>query len=219
VGGGRRLAAQARRRLSAPPLRDNGVVPRRVSPAHGLTLTEAAVLALLAIEGERTGYDLLQLAGRAIGHVWRPARSQLYTTLDRLARAGLASDRRVEQRSRPDKRLYRLTPAGREALDRWLTTVEVDAPDSFMLRVFVGGLIGPAALLPHLEQYLAEARERLARYEALAAHNSRRGHDYYHHLTLRLAIPRQQVAVAWAEEVLAELRTAAALEASASAEA
>src|SRR4029077_2564916 len=40
-----------------------------------LTTTEAAVLALLAIEGERSGYDLLKLATKSIGHVWTPARS------------------------------------------------------------------------------------------------------------------------------------------------
>ena len=42
-----------------------------------LTTTEAAVLALLAIEGEQSGYDLLKQASRSIGQVWAPAKSQL----------------------------------------------------------------------------------------------------------------------------------------------
>ena len=41
-----------------------------------LTTTEAAVLALLAIEGERSGYDLSKLAERAIGHMWSPAQER-----------------------------------------------------------------------------------------------------------------------------------------------
>src|SRR6185503_12547690 len=61
----------------------------RVPARTDLTLTEAAVLALLAIEGECSGYDLLKLAQKSVGHVWAPAKSQLYATLGRLTRAGL----------------------------------------------------------------------------------------------------------------------------------
>src|SRR5215216_4289026 len=89
-----------------------------------LTTTEAAVLALLAIEGERSGYDLLKLVSKAIAYIWAPARSQLYTVLPRLARDGLAEQRRVVQTTRPDKLLYRISPAGRDALTRWLETPE-----------------------------------------------------------------------------------------------
>ena len=53
-------------------------------PVRTLTQTEAAALALLSIEGERSGYDLLKQAEKSIGHVWAPARSQLYATLNRL---------------------------------------------------------------------------------------------------------------------------------------
>src|SRR6266446_5221183 len=49
-----------------------------------LTTTEAAVLALLAIEGERSAYDLTRLVAKAIAHVWSPARSGLYAVLPRL---------------------------------------------------------------------------------------------------------------------------------------
>src|SRR3954465_14352094 len=85
-----------------------------------LTTTEAAVLALLAIEGERSGYDLLKLVQRSIAHLWSPARSGLYSVLPRLVDGGLASRRRVAQSPRPDKHLYRLAPPGRAALDAWL---------------------------------------------------------------------------------------------------
>ena len=44
-----------------------------------LTTTEAAVLALLAIEGERSAYDLTKLVTQAIAHIWSPARSGLCT--------------------------------------------------------------------------------------------------------------------------------------------
>ena len=40
---------------------------RQAEASRTLTTTEAAVLALLEIEGERSGYDLLKLVSKAIG--------------------------------------------------------------------------------------------------------------------------------------------------------
>ncbi|MEA2750038.1 MAG: Transcriptional regulator PadR-like family, partial [Myxococcales bacterium] len=45
-----------------------------------LTTTEAVALGVLA-EGERSGYDLVKLARKAIGHIWAPAKTQLYAVL------------------------------------------------------------------------------------------------------------------------------------------
>src|SRR5258706_467188 len=92
--------------------------------AASLTTTEAAVLALLAIEGENSGYDLAKLAQKSIAHIWSPARSGLYAVLPRLERAGLARSRAVRQSARPDKRLYAIAPPGRRSLDAWLESIE-----------------------------------------------------------------------------------------------
>src|SRR5215472_6804806 len=106
-----------------------------------LTTTEAAVLALLAIEGERSGYDLTKAVDRAIGHIWSPAKSGLYATLPRLAKERLAHKR---------GRLYRISTAGRAALDEWLTTVEPGARETFFLKLFIGGLTAPEVLAQHV---------------------------------------------------------------------
>src|SRR5215471_463300 len=112
-----------------------------------LTTTEAAVLALLAIEGERSGYDLTKAVERAIGHIWSPAKSGLYATLPRLAKDGLAHKR--------DRR-YRISAAGRAALDQWLATVEPGARETFFLKLFVGGLTTREKLAEHLDQFVAD---------------------------------------------------------------
>src|SRR4051794_28545728 len=94
-----------------------------------LTTTEGAVLALLAIEGERSAYELAGLAERAIGHVWAPARSGLFATLPRLAGRGLVAVREAAgpRRARP---LYRLAPPGEAALQGWLEDVDAGAPQA-----------------------------------------------------------------------------------------
>jgi DNA-binding PadR family transcriptional regulator len=171
-----------------------------------LTTTEAAVLALLAIEGERSGYDLLKAVTRAIGHIWAPARSGLYAALPRLVTLGLARSRAVAQSTRPDKHVYRSTRAGRAALDAWLDTVEPGARETFFLKLFVGGLTTPDVLLRHVDQFIADTEARLDEYRVIERTNSNRGHDWYHRHLLRHALERTEQELDWADGVARALR-------------
>jgi DNA-binding PadR family transcriptional regulator len=171
-----------------------------------LTTTEAAVLALLAIEGERSGYDLAKQVARAIGHVWSPARSQLYAVLPRLVRDGLASSRRVAQTTRPDKQLYRITREGRRTLAAWFETVEPGARDTVLLKVFLGKLTTPEVLLEHLDQFRADVEDRLAVLREIEPTNTNRGHDWFHRHLLRYGIERAEHELRWADDVARALR-------------
>jgi DNA-binding PadR family transcriptional regulator len=166
-----------------------------------LTTTEGAVLALLAIEGERSGYDLERLVAKAIAHVWSPARSGLYASLPRLVRAGFATSRRIAGARGADKQVYGITRAGRAALDGWLETVEPGARDTFFLKLFVGGLTNDEVLLEHLEQFVADTEEKLARLRAIEPTNTGRGHDRYHRFLLELGIARAEQELLWAAGV------------------
>jgi PadR family transcriptional regulator, regulatory protein AphA len=179
----------------------------RTSPAQTKTITqtEAAVLALLAGEGEQSGYDLAKLAARSVGHVWAPARSHLYAVLGRLARDGLATARTVVQSDRPDKQLYTITPAGEQALEAWLLADSED-DDSFHLKVFYGALMPRMRLIEHIEAYRERLHERLDVYDAINETNTNRGHDYYHRLMLDFGYARARASLAWADEVLRKLR-------------
>jgi DNA-binding PadR family transcriptional regulator len=180
----------------------------RTTPARTrtLTLTEAAVLALLTVEGERSGYELTKLAGRSVGHVWAPARSQLYAVLARLAREGLATVRTVVQNDRPDKQLYKVSRAGKDALDDWLRYLDPDDLDALHLKVFYGGLIPRGVLIDHIEAYREAVHAQLEVYDEIAEENTNRGHDYYHRLMLDYGYARARASLGWADEVLAKLR-------------
>ena len=162
-----------------------------------LTTTEAAVLALLAIEGERSAYDLTKAVERAIGHIWSPAKSGLYATLPRLAKDGLATKR---------GRVYAISPAGRAALDDWFGTVEPGARETFFLKLFVGGLATPEALEPHVSQFVADTEERLELLRAIGETNSGTGHDWYHRHLLEYGVERAEHELAWARRVTQDLR-------------
>jgi len=163
------------------------------------------VLALVGVEGEWSGYDLAKLAARSVGHVWAPARSHLYAVLARLARDGLASVRRVVQSDRPDKQLYSLTPAGKDALAAWLDA-ETDDDDALHLKVFYGSLLPRERLIEHVEAFRARIHGRLEVFDAIDETNTNRGHDYYHRLMLDYGYVHARASLGWADDVLRKLR-------------
>lgn len=173
-----------------------------------LTTTEAAVLALLAIEGEQSGYDLTKQVDRAIGYVWAPAKTQLYVVLPRLAKAGLARSRAVRHGARPEKQLYRITDDGRRRLDVWLRA-EPESLETFYLRLFVGALVSDEVLEEHVEWFRREVEARLDQYRQIEPTNTGTGNDFYHYLLLRLGMERSEQMLQWSDWVSGQLRSRA----------
>ena len=168
----------------------------RTIPAQTTTLTttEAVALGVLA-EGERSGYDLLKRVEASVGHIWSPAKSQLYAILPRLVDAGLARRRTVRQETRPDKQLYTLTPAGKRAVRSWLEHTEPRSFDELMLKVFFAKLVPRAALLAQLERAREEQLEALEEYRAIERNISGKPASRYGYLDPPLrpradAVPR-----------------------------
>lgn len=79
-----------------------------------MSLRDAVLAALL--EGESSGYDLAKGFDASVANFWPATPQQLYRELDRLAEQGLIRARVVRQERRPNKRMFSLTEAGREAI-------------------------------------------------------------------------------------------------------
>jgi DNA-binding PadR family transcriptional regulator len=171
-----------------------------------LTTTEGALLALLATEGEHSGYELAYLAERALGHVWSPARSGLYATLPRLANKGLVESRSVAQATRPDKQLYRISAAGRDALTAWIEGVEPGARETVFLKLLAGKLTSPDVVVAHLEQFRGDTAARLAVLREMESTTTNRGHEWFHRHLLVYGIRRAELELDWADEVVRALR-------------
>jgi DNA-binding PadR family transcriptional regulator len=171
-----------------------------------VTTTEGAVLGLLAF-GECSGYDLTRLAERSVAHLWTPSQSQIYKTLPRLATAGLARRRQIAQRARPDKVLYRITPAGRRALRAWVDEVEDEPADGrvvFPLKLFFCGFASPGTAAAQLAGYRRFLLRVLAQYEELAdgpAHFD----SVYPELVLGHGLARVRATLAWVDATAAAL--------------
>jgi DNA-binding PadR family transcriptional regulator len=177
-----------------------------VETSTALTTTEYAVLGLLAF-GERSGYDLARAADRSIGFIWTPSRSQIYKVLPRLVERGVASSREVEQQRRPDKALYRVTPAGMRVLRAWIDDVDEDPAGGsslFLLKILFGGFTEPAAVAAQLTAYRDYAARRLQRYEEIDRNPSPE-RTIYGLLALQHGIAHARATTEWADRALASL--------------
>ncbi|HEY7705589.1 MAG TPA: PadR family transcriptional regulator [Gaiellaceae bacterium] len=172
-----------------------------------LTATEAALLGLLR-GGPMSGYDLRKDVERSVGYFWAPAKTQIYTTLPKLVEAGLATQERIVQDSRPDKTLYRITEAGRAALREWVEEAPLDGGQGrnlMLLKLFVGEDADPEALGRQLAERRAEAerlRDELAELEAAG-----KGTSPFEAITRRWGTLYADALLRWTEEADEMLRS------------
>jgi DNA-binding PadR family transcriptional regulator len=104
------------------------------------------LLALLAKEPAH-GYELKLALEATFGQAYpSPNIGQIYVTLKRLEQDGLVCSQDVAQATRPNKRVYDLTPAGREALRAWVEEPS-DGPrirDEFFIKLILAPMAGLA---------------------------------------------------------------------------
>ena len=95
-----------------------------------------AVLGLIALE-PRSGYDVKRIIDRTIRHFWAASYGQIYPELRRLVEAGWITGEDASSGGRR-RRLYRITPAGSEALLGWQHGHEtrIELRDESLLRLF-----------------------------------------------------------------------------------
>ncbi|WP_030296203.1 PadR family transcriptional regulator [Streptomyces katrae] len=124
-----------------------------------------ALLALLT-RSPAHGYELKQDLEKLLGAAYpQPNVGQIYVTLGRLEKSGLIEGEDVEQSGRPNKRTYRLTAAGREAVLAWFeeTAEEPRVRDEFFMKLALApqsGLADPVALInKQRRQYLNTMRD------------------------------------------------------------
>jgi DNA-binding PadR family transcriptional regulator len=106
-----------------------------------------SLLALLS-EGPKYGFQLRQEFEMSTGEVWPLNVGQVYTTLQRLERDGLAQSDDVDEDER--QKNYRITETGGDELARWLRTPpDMSEPprDELVIKVLI------ASRLPNVDVY------------------------------------------------------------------
>ncbi len=104
-----------------------------------------ALLGLLA-QHPRHGYELRAAFQALVGgeENWEVKPAQIYSTLARLEKGGLAVQEGIEQDGGPEKRIYSITPAGRRFLQEWFAEgIEPEHQrDEFFVKLMVALALG-----------------------------------------------------------------------------
>lgn len=106
-----------------------------------------ALLGLLE-QRSRHGYELHDAFEAIVGgeRNWDVKPAQVYTTLARLEEGGLVAQECLEQAGGPEKRIFSITPAGRQELYTWFhTPVKAEHQrDEFFLKLMLSLVTGEA---------------------------------------------------------------------------
>jgi DNA-binding PadR family transcriptional regulator len=129
-----------------------------------------AVLGLLSRE-ELSGYDLKRWMERPLGYFWSAKHSQIYPELARLEEDGFVTHRVVEQSGKPDKKVYRITAEGLEALKEWVIQPPLSGPvrDELTLKAYSVWLADKEKAARLFREEGLRHEEQLAHYEDLRA--------------------------------------------------
>jgi DNA-binding PadR family transcriptional regulator len=176
-----------------------------------LTTTRCALLGLLA-ERPKSGYELAASVEETIANFWPVVRSQVYRELAVLESQGLVTGERVTQNGVPDKRVMRITDAGREALAAWLEDPAFEpsrARNGLLVKLFFGAQMDPAQVAELLAAYRADAAARLERYEGYAEDLRDDEDSVFKLATVLHGIHRLRAVLAWVDEVAPKLAAAA----------
>lgn len=165
---------------------------------------DCAILGLLSHE-PMTGYDIKKCIDVSLSFFWGASYGSIYPTLNHLVTQGMVTKKESKENGR-DKIFYTITDKGRERLRKWLVQpIEKDELRfETMLKVFLGGEIGIAGTIEHIERFEAKASSELTilkecvdQLEALLDEDE--DHLYYL-LTAKFGVKIYQSYLEWCKE-------------------
>lgn len=118
-------------------------------------------------DGEASGYDLKKKFESSFGHFFAAGYGSIYPALASLAEQGLVDCREIPQEGKPDRKVYRITAAGREHL---LAALDDPAPShkvrsEFLATICFAHLMTPAQIRTVLGSRIEEIRQYLALFD------------------------------------------------------
>jgi len=177
-----------------------------------MALAHAIMTALL--EDDLSGYELARDFETSLGFFWQASHQQIYLELRKLSDKQWLSKREVSQRGKPNKIVYGLTKAGREALAAWVysSTRTQAGKDDLLVKLYNLDPGNTAHLAGEITARREEMMRRLYLYEKIRRRHysdpeslpTRRKGVY---LALSLGIAQGERFLAWCDEALVLLGT------------
>ena len=165
-----------------------------------------------------SGYDLAKQFDGSVGFFWHASHQQIYRELTKLEQQGLVTAEAIAQAGKPDKKVYRVTEAGKAHLQDWIAQPSKCVPtkDDLLVKLFVGYLVAPETLRATLHHERAQHGATLAAYRDIEQtyFTNPEGMPLaarFQYITLRNGIHYETSWLAWCDETLATLATLATL--------
>lgn len=176
-----------------------------------MALAHAILAALL--DHPCSGYDLRKRFEGSVGFFWQASFQQIYRELGKLEEQGLVESEAVTQQSRPDKKIFAVTPEGEAFLQAWIQTSCEMAPlrDDLLVKMFAGFVVPRETMLEELKKHRSLHQERLAVYHQIQQNTfadpaNLPEKSLFRYLTLRNGIQFEMAWLAWCEEAIAVLK-------------
>ncbi len=171
--------------------------------------SKMAVLGLLCHK-PMTGYDIKKTIQQSTGMFWSESYGQIYPTLKKLTREGLAVVEQSKKRGTASKTVYAPTAKGRNTIKTWLAQPAKTniIRSETLLKIFFGGQADLRTTQMHIEQELADSRQVLAmltsaeKMLAQRSNGQRNLTDFHFKLTIAYGKKSLAAAVHWCEESL-----------------
>ena len=170
-----------------------------------MSLPHALLTAL--VERPGSGSELAGRFDRSIAYFWQVTHQQIYRELARLEESGWVQSVPAEQ-GRGRKRAYKILPAGRKELKRWVLEVEdpTQLRDTLMVRLRADAALGSTGLDKEIVRRLAIHRRNLAVYREIEARDFADTADsrqrQVQHLVLQAGIMLESMWVEWSKNAL-----------------
>jgi PadR family transcriptional regulator, regulatory protein AphA len=167
---------------------------------HGSTAF--VILGVLAW-GPSSGYDVKAVVDRSVRFFWTASYGQIYPELRLLSEAGLVKGT-TEPKSGRRRTVYRITPAGRRALEDWLEQEPrvFETRDEGLLKLFFADA-SPATAAASLDAKRRYHEEKLEQLRAIEATGRAEGSPL---LVLRFGIESSEWMVDWCAHEAERLR-------------
>jgi len=166
-----------------------------------------AVLSKL-LDKPRTGYDISQAFQSSVGELWGASHQQIYKELGRLKTEGFVSLKKIPQRGKPDKKIYKIRDKGLKSLKDWICQPHDFSvnKDKFLLKVFVGHLVPKKELLAEVNRNRLHHQEKLKVYKYIESKHfsSTKKMPYKYqlqYLTLKNGIQYERQWLRWCKEL------------------
>ena len=159
-----------------------------------------------------TGYELKQSIDSSTAHFWHAHHSQIYTALRQMEQDGLVTSVFIQEESQPDRRVYTITPAGKQALAEWLDQSMTEATqikEELLVRIFFSARRNIKEVLAELRLQRQLHQEKLAAYQRIAAgvphaeaHPELQRDQVFWRATLELGIRYEEMYLGWLSDTM-----------------